>query len=185
MKKRIVCACAALLFAATVASAQITVGASYMPEFYSSGISHQIALDLDFNVRSFRDSVDLLFWQDYFALVDSLDFVFLRSPANSGPFGYSFGVGPQIWISFFLSDSYSPLDLYLQLHLPLEAYWQPSAKVPFQVFLKLSPYTGVLVYPFIGNIFFGLDAFIGVRYVVAPAGPAKGQEAPRGGDTSR
>ena len=169
MKKSIMIALAIILASAVSGAAQVSVGASYLAGIYPAqpfGISIDLALGVDFNSRYVHAGVEVLFWQGYLGAESSFDFVFLRSANAGGPFGYSFGAGPELWLSYLQGFPGSNVLLFVQLHLPFEITWSPAPSVPVEVFAKLSAYAGIETFPNIGSIYHGLDVYLGARYVL-------------------
>ncbi len=169
MRRTAVIALVVVMVAAATAGAQVSVGAGYLAGFYpvtypttSLGISSDFIVGADAFFGSAHVGAEVVLWPGApLGLEGTLDLMVVRSPASPGGFAYWVGIGLEPWVSFSSYGTFFSADV----HVPFEVTWQPKG-LPVQAFVKLAPYFGLTISPLAGNMFYGVDASIGARWVL-------------------
>jgi hypothetical protein len=175
MNKKMAAILAAATITAACAGAQITVGASYLGNFNPSrsqvvtgtgAFTNFLAVSADMNVCALHGGLELLFaGTSDLGFNISIDFNFVRLSAPKSGLAFTFGAGLEPWLEFFPRSS-----LFSVLaHFPMDFSWQPSAQFPMELFLKLSPNVGVALTSSKTTMIYGMDGYLGLRFVLVSA----------------
>jgi hypothetical protein len=175
MKKKMMAILAVATITAACAGAQITLGASYLGNFNpsrsqivtgSGAFTNFLAVSAEMNVCALHGGLELLFaGTTDFGFDIAIDFNFINLSEPKSGLTFTFGAGLEPWLEFLPKG----LAFSVLAQFPLDFSWQPSAQFPMELFLKLSPNVGVALTSTKPTMIYGVDAYLGLRFVLVSA----------------